>query len=58
MFLRQWWAVGSWRQVGAGMIMIRWNASRIWAGGDVQHLEPWRLGLGGGQVTVEGEQPR
>ena len=28
------------------------------AGGYVQHLEPERLGLGGGEVTVEGEQPQ
>src|SRR5215212_8550715 len=31
MFLRQWWTVGAWRQVGAGMIMIRRNASTIWS---------------------------
>ena len=31
MFLRQWWTVGAWPQVGAGMIMIRRNASTIWS---------------------------
>jgi len=28
------------------------------ASGPVQHLEPERLGLGGGEVTVEGQQPQ
>ena len=28
------------------------------AGGDVQHPKPQRLGFGGGQVAVEGEQPQ
>ena len=60
------------------MIMIRWNASRIWpAQGQWRGSRSWRrrpprlsragtcsilnrssLRLGGGQVTVEGEQPQ
>jgi hypothetical protein len=28
------------------------------AGGHLQHPEPERLGLGGGEVAVEGEQPQ
>jgi hypothetical protein len=42
----------------AGQAEVSASAAAGEAGGDVQHLEPKRLGLGGGEVTVEGEQPQ
>src|SRR5215203_1986096 len=39
----------------AGQAKVSASAAAGEAGGDVQHLEPERLRLGGGEVTVEGE---
>ena len=42
----------------AGQAEAAASAAAGEAGGDVQHPEPQRLRLGGGEVTVEGEQPQ
>src|SRR5215216_6333070 len=42
----------------AGQVEVSAPTAAGEAGGHVQHLEPERLGFGGGEVTVEGEQPQ
>jgi hypothetical protein len=42
----------------AGQPEVSVSAAASEAGGHVQHPESERLGFGGGEVTVEGEQPQ